>query len=115
MSAPEQCEEQDDGERDADKPEQRAFTEGHGSLRGRSRQFNCCAWQRFLKGTPPIDKRSLTMDSRKERTEEARALQERDAPQAWDDYRAAQVRRLENMVKLRAERLRQGDKQKAGA
>jgi hypothetical protein len=69
----------------------------------------------FLRGTRPFGERSLAMDSRKERTEEARAFQERDAPQAWDDYRAAQVRRLEIMVKLRAERLRHADKQKAGA
>jgi len=47
------------------------------------------------------------MDDRKRRTKEARARLADDAPAAWKDYRVAQMRRLENMLRLRAERLRQ--------
>jgi hypothetical protein len=47
------------------------------------------------------------MDDRKRRITEARARLADDAPAAWKDYRIAQIRRLENMIRLRAERLRQ--------
>ena len=47
------------------------------------------------------------MDDRKQKMKEARARQADDAPAAWKDYRVAQMRRLDNMVRLRAERLRQ--------
>jgi hypothetical protein len=46
------------------------------------------------------------MDDRKRKADEARARQANDAPAAWNDYRDAQTRRIENMVRLRAERLR---------
>jgi hypothetical protein len=47
------------------------------------------------------------MHERKQIAKAARAQQEIDAPAAWKDYRDAQARRLENLVRLRAERMRQ--------
>ena len=58
-------------------------------------------------GTSQARLRFFSMHERKQIAEAARAQQEIDAPAAWKDYRDAQARRLENLVRLRAERMRQ--------
>jgi hypothetical protein len=58
--------------------------------------------------------RLIPMNARKQKTDAVRARQEIDAPEAWKEYRAARARRLENMIRLRAERLRrEADKYEA--
>ena len=55
--------------------------------------------------------RLFAMHERKQIAKAARAQQELDAPAAWKDYRDAQARRLENLARLRAERMRQSAEQ----
>ena len=46
------------------------------------------------------------MNDRKRAAAAAQAQQKLDAPVAWKEYRETNVRRLENMARLRAQRLR---------
>jgi hypothetical protein len=46
------------------------------------------------------------MNDRKRAAAAAHARQKRDAPVAWKEYRENHFRRLENMVRLREQRLR---------
>ena len=81
--------------------------------------YQFCAKQNTFKfrgtaggpGTSQARVRLFAMHERKQIAKAARAQQELDAPAAWKDYRDAQARRLENLARLRAERMRQSAEQ----
>ena len=66
--------------------------------------------RRPLGGTYNPQKMLLDMDNRKQLAEAARAFHEVDRPKAVTAYRTLEDQRLENMARLRAERLARDSK-----